>query len=59
MIKHYQSLTQDQWIALGVQRGFCSETYCAAHDGPPYDAADEEAWDSGDDPCYYTVRLKS
>lgn len=35
----------------------CSEGVCSTHDGPPLDAAEEDAFEDGDDPCIVCVRL--
>lgn len=48
-----------EWIALGVEQGFCHEPVCAMHDGIPTDTEEEEKdWDEGLDPCQVVLRLK-
>ena len=34
-------LTFAQWLAMGVEQGFCSDLYCENHDGIHQDDMDE------------------
>lgn len=34
-------LTFAQWLAMGVEQGFCSDLYCENHDGVHRDDMDE------------------
>ena len=46
-----------QWIKYGVEKGYCTQSYCSTHDGEPTTEAEDESWDEGADPCAYCVRL--
>jgi hypothetical protein len=35
--------TQAEWVALGVQLGYCSEATCATHDGTPTTPEEDQA----------------
>ena len=50
-------MTFEQWLAYGVQHGFCSEQFCDTHDGGPMTEAESAVWDAGFDPCRHMVRL--
>ena len=46
------------WLAFGVDKGWCSEVVCSTHDGlPPLDDDEEEQWEAGYDPCVPAVRI--
>jgi hypothetical protein len=45
------------WLAYGVDHGFCSEVVCGTHDGLPYTDEESEEWDEGLDPCVHVVRM--
>ena len=44
------------WVALGVDLGFCSDVVCLTHEGPPLTDSEEQA-DTYDDDCMYGVRI--
>jgi len=50
-------MTEEEWIKLGIENGWCSAPTCATHDGVP--STDEEAdeWEAGYDPCQHVLRL--
>lgn len=50
-------LTIDQWIAYGIEHGYCSDIFCLTHDGWPLSETEEELFDEGSDPCGHGVRL--
>jgi hypothetical protein len=47
----------EEWLKYGWDKGFCTPPVCSAHDGVPTSLDEEEAWESGDEPCVYVVRL--
>lgn len=47
----------EQWLAQGIEAGWCSATACATHDGVPSTVEAQEEWDDGADPCEHVVRL--
>jgi len=46
-----------QWIKYGVDKGYCTPSYCATHDGDPLTEVEEMQWEEGEDPCTHSVRL--
>lgn len=46
-----------EWIAYGVEKGFCSPLICATHDGIPSTPEEAAEWEDGGDPCQPVVRL--
>lgn len=45
------------WLQAGVERGWCSKSVCATHDGLPNTPDEELEWEEGHDPCVPAVRL--
>lgn len=52
-------MTQDEWLKLGIEQGWCSETYCSTHGLMPQTEEEELAWDDEEDPCEHSVRVWS
>lgn len=50
-------MEHDEWLAYGLQRGYCGPVVCATHDGTPTTVEEEDAFDVGDDPCIHIIRL--
>lgn len=50
-------MTQDEWLQMGIEVGWCSETFCATHDGIEMTEEESEEWEAGFDPCQHAVRL--
>lgn len=51
-------LTQDDWLRIGISRGFCTDAVCGTHDGVPVlSDLEAEEWEAGGDPCAPIVRL--
>ena len=47
----------DDWITIGIERGWCGPPVCYVHDGLPTTKSDDDAWDQGEDPCVHIIRL--
>jgi hypothetical protein len=46
-----------EWLAEGIEAGFCGPIVCAAHDGIPTTSAEDEAiWESEEDICLPVMR---
>lgn len=45
-----------EWLATGIERGWCGPPVCAQHDGLPSTAEEDAAFETGDDPCLFVVR---
>jgi hypothetical protein len=48
-------MNQDEWIAYGVEQGFCGPPVCYTHDGLPTTFEEDENWDE-DDLCVHIIR---
>lgn len=47
----------DEWLQMGLKKGWCGPAVCATHDGiPSSEAEDNESMD-GYDPCLHVIRL--
>ena len=53
------TLTYNQWIAIGIEQGWCGPAVCYTHDGLPTTVPEEEDFEDGGDPCIHIVRLYS
>ena len=47
----------DEWIAAGIDGGWCGPPVCSTHDGIPSSAGEDELFDDGDDICIHIIRL--
>jgi len=47
----------DEWILIGIMKGWCGPPVCYTHDGLPTSAAEDEEFESGSDPCMHIIRL--
>ena len=48
----------NEWLKLGFDLGFCSQTVCSTHDGAPTTSLEDEQFDSNNEPpCIKVVRL--
>lgn len=47
----------EEWLALGIQQGWCSREWCHTHDGIPLTDFENSEFDDGGDPCIHIVRL--
>jgi hypothetical protein len=50
-------MTLAEWLELGQQLGYCSESVCNTHDGLPMTDQENQLWEDGEDPCVPAVRL--
>ena len=55
-------LTFTQWLAMGVEQGFCSDLYCENHDGIHHNDMDEyekyvEKYEGNYDFCWAVVHV--
>jgi hypothetical protein len=49
----------EEWLAIGVQRGWVTEPFCNTHNGYQYLTDEQERdFDSGGDPCVDVIQLK-
>lgn len=50
-------MTQDEWIQLGVDKGWCTPSVCDTHDGIPLTEPERLDWEEGFVPCVHVLRL--
>jgi hypothetical protein len=50
-------LTFDEWIAYGIENGWCGPPVCYTHDGLPMSEQEYAEFDEGQDPCTHIVRM--
>jgi len=49
--------TFDEWLLVGIGKGWVSPVVCQTHDGVPMMPEEEEAWEDGWDPCIPVLRV--
>lgn len=49
-------LTFDEWIAYGIEQGWCGPPVCYTHDGLPMSLEEDGEFQEGD-PCVHIVRM--
>lgn len=47
----------NEWVAFGVEKGWCSFPVCETHEGLPLTPEEEDEWAKGHDPCTPAMRL--
>ena len=47
----------NEWLAYGVEQGFCTEQFCLTHDGYPTWEGEYLHGSESDDSCIHMVRL--
>lgn len=51
-------MSYEEWIALGMEEGWCGPPVCHTHDGLPITGEEEvQLYDDGDDICIHIVRM--
>ena len=45
------------WLEMGKTLGYCSEEFCDQHGGMMLTEEETEAFEAGEDPCVFVVRL--
>ena len=45
----------DDWLELGIERGFCGPPVCSTHDGIPTSEEEDLEWEEYD-PCVHVIR---
>ena len=50
-------LTFDEWMAYGIEKGWCGPPVCYTHDGLPMSEHEMHGFDDGEDPCMHVVRM--
>jgi hypothetical protein len=51
-----QEIYFDEWIKVGIKRGWCGPAVCYTHDGLPTTLKEDEELYEGD-PCIHIIRL--
>jgi hypothetical protein len=50
-------MSYETWLRKGIRKGYCSVEFCDAHDIAPMSPSENAAWERGEDPCAWMVRL--
>jgi len=50
-------ITFDEWMAYGLEKGWCGPPVCYTHDGLPMSENEMQEFDDGTDPCMHIVRM--
>lgn len=56
-MEKYNSADFQEWLEFGYNKGWVSDVFCNTHDGGPMSDEEQHAWDQGEDPCMFCVRL--
>lgn len=53
------TLTYNQWVAIGIEQGWCGPIVCYTHDGVPLTVDEEDDIDNDEAelPCVHIIRL--
>ena len=51
------ALTYDEWMAFGIEKGWCGPPVCYTHDGLPMSEQEDVEFGEGQDPCIHIVRM--
>lgn len=52
------NIDMNDWLQIGIDKGWISEPFCNTHDGDPYMTEEEEKeWEEGGDPCLHVVKF--
>lgn len=51
------NLTLEQWVAYGIQEGYCTDIVCDTHNGTEMTPEEEYEFEEGFDPCIPVVRI--
>lgn len=46
----------DEWLRMGMEKGWCGPAVCQTHDGTPTTTDEDEEFEEGD-PCLHILRL--
>lgn len=57
MLESEELVSFEEWLAFGIQSGYCTQQFCYTHDGIPLSDKESELWFEGEDPCLHLVRL--
>lgn len=49
-------LSFDDWLEMGIRKGFTSPPVCYTHDAVPTTAVEDNLMEDGDDPCIFVMR---
>jgi hypothetical protein len=50
-------MTLTEWLQYGIDKGYCSDSVCATHNGLPDTEEEMQEWEDGGDPCIPAVRI--
>lgn len=47
----------DEWLQVGLTKGWCGPAVCQTHDGIPISEREDAEFEDGNDPCINIIRL--
>lgn len=47
----------DNWIKIGLKKGWCGPAVCYTHDSFPISLEEDNEFEEGNDPCMHMIRL--
>ena len=47
----------DEWLANGIEKGWCSPVFCWTHDAPPTSEEEDAEIEGGGEVCMFCTRL--
>ncbi len=50
-------MTIEEWLTIGIDKGWCGPVVCETHDGTPLSEEESESFNQGDDICIHILRL--
>jgi hypothetical protein len=57
LLKKKNKLTQEEWLAMGIVNGWCTDVVCYSHDTIEMTEEETNTFDEGYDDCLPIVRL--
>jgi hypothetical protein len=54
-----QVISLNEWLRIGRDLNYCTNIVCEIHDGVPLTQEEEDAFEEGEDPCVFVVRINT
>ena len=51
------AITFNEWITVGIEKGWCGPPICYTHDGLPMSNEEDVEFGEGQDPCMHIIRM--
>lgn len=50
-------MTIEEWLQIGMEKGWCGPVICHTHDGLPTSEEEEKMFEENDDVCIHILRM--